>query len=192
MKKIVCGFVFTIFTLAGTLAQEIHNAISFDIATNIHGAFIDGWGFGVGYERAISEKIALQVFINGVGNETVSPYDDISNGATQIFSIGGGIHFRYYPFGKTVSGFFLNFGVEYTYETREYWWKAETRYFTIFPKLGYKFIFGKEGGFFIEPALMFPIPIGTLNLPYRDDIIEIPEAPGVIYGGFGLCIGWAF
>ena len=194
MKKFVFSLILGGLVANAAFAQEVENAIFVDLTPTlvtglltIASADSSGFGIGLGYERGLSDNLALQIPLAYVG------YTLPGSGLVlelKYFSIASGAHIRFYPLSTAVRGFFIDGGCDYTFVSIEYGSdKADSHVFTPNAKAGWKFIFGDDGGFFLEPGLGYRYGIGDVKVPVGSGDPSLPATQGLL---IWLGLGAAF
>ncbi len=179
MKKILLALpIVLLMSVSSFAAAGPENAISLDLGPTIEGATLGGTGFGLSYERALSDSFSAELKFDYVGvNYSLLGY------SLNITLIYPGIDFRYYFGGQAISGFFAELGIE------DYILSgsisgvggASWNIPAINLDIGYKLVIGSPtSGFMIEPYLGYAAGLTQIT--------------GVSVVGFeyGLKLGWAF
>ena len=225
MKKIIAVVVLAGMAAGFVCAQSDEakpamNAITVDLGPTLVSSVMGGvlnsiaggaGGFGIGaqYERHIFRTLSAAARFDylGMGLSISGASIDLKS-----WSIEG--HARYYPFS---GAFFLDALFGYANYTAALSGGGERRsasgdFFKAGGKVGWKFDFGKPGGFIFEPSLGYTAGIGSLSdfgdikVGYKEVDDKLKETIGslnelnamladyVFVGGpkIGLAFGWAF
>ena len=114
---------------------------------------------------------------------------------TGIGMFGVNAEVRYYFFGGAVGGFFAGAGGGFGMVFGSYDLLGSTYSFTgfvpdVLAEVGYKWVLGKNGGFYLEPYVGYEFAFGTIT----ETIDGVSSSAAAPFGGFlyGLNLGWAF
>ena len=142
----------------GAFAQERGPA---NVRDNWLSAEVSIMGAGARYERMIGPRFSMG--LNGYANVSWP---------LQFIHIGAAAFARYYPWGGV---FFAGLGLGYSASAVP---GAGRHGIALTPEIGWKIDVGREGGFFLQPGIMFPIT-AVFN-PFE-------HMPGVVaYLGLGI------
>ncbi|MDR1363820.1 MAG: hypothetical protein LBJ35_07225 [Spirochaetaceae bacterium] len=157
MKKKLYAVILAALISAPSFARETSNAVFVDAGIAVLSAIYNGFGVGIGYEHALSD--GFSVVLNGSGFNL-----DYDNEA--YFGMNAGLHTRCYLFSNAVKGLFMDIGGAYAYTSIEHNSQtAVSHTFELSAMAGWKIVFGKTAGLFLEPGYGYAFNFGKINRP---------------------------
>ncbi|MDR2521301.1 MAG: autotransporter outer membrane beta-barrel domain-containing protein [Spirochaetaceae bacterium] len=203
MKKSISVVLLAAMVASGVFAQEEEaakrkeNAIFLDFGPLIAGALRDGFGLGVGYERALNDRFSILGHIDMLGFPVKLTNSQKEYYEETVFALDIDVRARWYPFKAALSGFFVGAGVGYGLlsdvvepksagkavgiEKEDY----SLHIMNFAAQLGWKWILG--AGFVLEPIVRYT---GVIELANN----RPAGSAKLSVGGFtaGVSLGWAF
>ena len=184
MKRLVLVLVLCVlvgFTVSAQTAQGPKMAVGWNPVAII-------WDeFDVSFEYAFTTNMTAK------GMLSYSPNLAWLSGMTLF---GFQAEFRYYFFGGAVGGFYAGAGGGFNVIGGSFDLLGVTVTYSgflpdIFAEIGYKWVVGKTGGFYLEPFFGYELAFGTVSVTVSGGTFTgvSPAVGGILYG---LNLGWAF
>jgi hypothetical protein len=183
VKRGLLILILVAFLSGMVFAEEKNNAIFVDVGSTITGVIAGGFGFGLGYERGITDSFSAIVNASYVGFTIDGfPHD------TGFLGIAAGLGVRYYPLAvhNPVQGWFIDIGGALSHINIKHGEEAVSNVFELRLLTGWKLVFGQ--GFFLEPGFRYTLAFGDVNMPIGSDL----SADSLSGFALWLGMGWAF
>ncbi|MDR0408823.1 MAG: hypothetical protein LBH18_00280 [Spirochaetaceae bacterium] len=157
MKKKLYVIILAALISAPSFARDLSNAVFLNVGEAVVAAIYSGFGLGIGYERALSDNFS--VLANG-------NYFSINFDNSNYTGVNAGFSMRYYLFGNAPKNLFVDIGGSYAFTYIERGRQsAASNTFELEVLAGWKFVFGKEAGLFLEPGYGYSFNFGEIKGP---------------------------